>query len=345
MLNLPMLESGKKDTFHKTIMYAAATTMAITMVLLAGPFTASNASQEDSGRKEIPLALVNGMPILPSDLNYAVEAWNFSTRQGTDYDYSGTLDQLIVIELLYQESLKYRFHGLVGDAESIYRREVARAGSEEKLRSTLQCNNISLQQFRQYIFRNLAINRLLDIMVYSRITVSDDEISEFYEENLNSFKTPESVRLRQIFIKIPHTADEKTISEVEERAREVFKQAISGRDFVMLAKKYSDDPSAAGIGGEISVIYRDNLHRELDSLVFSRVEGSVTEPIRSRGGYRIFQVVSSSPPAIKPLDEVRSRIITQIRRSKALTMISDYIVFLKENADIRILTGEVGEKK
>jgi parvulin-like peptidyl-prolyl isomerase len=318
---------------------------AVTGVLLfvSIPAAHSNPPQEKRNNEEIPVALVNGMPILPSDLSCAVEAWKFSTRHGTAGNNTGTLNQLIVIELLYQESLKHRFHGLARDAEEVYRHEVKRAGGEEKLRSTLQCNNISLQQFRQYIFRNLAINRLLDEMVYSRISVTDDEIDDYYETNKNNFKTPESVRLRQIFIKAPRNTDEKTLSEIENRARSIFEKASDGSDFVMLARKYTDDPTGASIGGEMGVIYRGNLHQTFESIIFNRGDGSVTEPVRSHSGYHIFQVVATFPSTHKSLEEVRSRIISEIKRSKARTMITQYVSSLKEKADIRILQEGYGD--
>lgn len=337
MLNQSIQLPGKTAPLRYIAGCAIISAIAGAMILLYVPSAHSFTAQEQSDNEEKPIALVNGMPILPSDLNCALEAWKFSARHNTAADSTGMLNQLIVIELLYQESLKHRFHGLAGDAEEVYRREVKRAGSEEKLRSTLQCNNISLRQFRQYIFRNLAINRLLDKMVYSRISTSDAEIDEYYEANKHKFKTPESVRLRQIFIKTPPKTDERTLLDARNRARKIFEKVIDGGDFVMLARKYSDDPAGADMGGEMGVIYRGNLNHSFESLIFSHSEGSVTKPVRSRSGYHIFQVVATFPSAPKPLEEVRSRIITEIRRSKARLMISQYVSSLKEKSDIRIL--------
>jgi parvulin-like peptidyl-prolyl isomerase len=343
MPNRLLSDPEKKSFLSGILSYSIAALLISVPVLLCANPVHSYPTQEQQDSEESPIALVNGMPILPSDLSCAVEAWKFSTRHGTAAGNAGTLNQLIVIELLYQESLKHRFHGLVADAEEVYRREIKRAGSEEKLRSTLQCNNISLKQFRQYIFRNLAINRLLDKKVYSRITVSDEEIDEYYEANRQKYKTPESVRLRQIFIRAPNRADEKNLFETENLVRNVFEQAVKGNDFVMLARKYSDDPIGASAGGEMGVIFRGNLHPTFESLVFSRGDGSVTEPVKSHSGYHIFQVVATFPSAPKPLEEVRPRIVNEIRKSKARTMISDYVSNLRQKAEIRIFGEEQGE--
>jgi len=295
-------------------------------------------------RNEKAIALVNGSPIFPSDLSCAVEASlarRPSFRMGPTPDGPGTLNRLIDIELLYQESLKHRFPGLVEETEELFEREIRIAGGVEKLRSTLMCNSISLEKFRKSIFRNTSINRLLNQEVYSRIIVNEKEIEEHFHQNVSRLKKPESVRLRQIFIRAPLSTDEDSLKELENRARSIFKKATEGDDFVLLARKYSDDPKGTGVAGEMGVIFKGNLHKTFESLIFSLREGSVTEPVRSSNGYHIFQVVSFSPASPRPLEEVRSRIITLIRLSKARSMICAYVSSLKAKADIRIFDKEI----
>ena len=295
-------------------------------------------------KEEKAVALVNGFPIFPSDLNCAIEAAYARKpsllQKGPAGEGPSTLKRLIDIELLYQESLKHRFPGLVEETEELFEREIEIAGSVEKLRSTLMCNNISLPQFRKSIFRNTSINRLLKKEIYSRITVNDMEIEEYYRRNVSKMKKPESVRLRQIFIQASQSSDEESLRQVENRAKAVFKQAVEGGDFVLLARKYSDDPKGASAGGEMGVIFKGNFHKRFESLVFSVTEGSVAGPVRSSNGYHIFQVVSFSPASPRPLNEVRPRIATLIQRSKARSMVGAFISSLREKADILILRDE-----
>jgi len=309
-------------------------------------FPGSNALGQDPplGPGEEAVALVNGTPIYPSDLNCALEAAlakKTHLNKGPSFDNPIVLNHLIDIELLYQESLKHHYPGLVKETENIFAQEIENARGREKLKATLACNGISVEQFKRSIFRNVSIRRLLDETVYSRITVTGKEIGEHYEENLSDFKIPESVTLRQIFIRIP-SSDKDTLRKVEIRARGVFRQAAKGEDFISLARKYSDDPGEADSGGEMGVIFKGNLHDTLESVVFGQREGCVTEPVRSPRGFHIFQIVSFSPSSLRPLEEVQETISERIRREKARGMVSDFILTLREKASIVLLDKENG---
>ena len=177
-------------------------------------------------------------------------------------------------------------------------------------------------------------------MIYSKITVSDGEVEEHYRENTEHFMTPESARLRQIFIRIPHARAKGGLEAVEEKARGVFRQAAAGEDFPTLVRKYSDDPDGSGTGGEMGVIFRGSISHSFESLIFGLKEGSVTEPILSPNGFHIFQVVSYSPPTLFPLEEVRETISNQIRRLKARSLVSAFISSLKDKARIVLVDKE-----
>ena len=145
-----------------------------------------------------PVAQVNGLTIYQSELSCAVEASAARNMSGlrnlSNVSSGNTLNKLVDIELLYQESLKHRFRGLIEESDQRYQAEVKRLGGENKLAAALQCNNMSLEQFRKTIFRNLSIKRLLNKLVYSRIQVTEDEIREYYELNKEMFRHPGTIR-------------------------------------------------------------------------------------------------------------------------------------------------------
>jgi parvulin-like peptidyl-prolyl isomerase len=303
----------------------------------------------DSVEPAVPVAQVNGVTIYESDLSCAIEASlarNLSTRRrdrenpgsaGGQIDSKKTLRRLIDIELLYQESLKHRFHGLVEESEKRYQLEVKRLGGEDRLESTLQCNNMSSEQFRKAIFRNLSIKRLLDKMVYSRIQVTEHEIREYYEINRDSFRKPEAVRIRQILIKVSSAPGEDKWQHAEQRAHTIFRDASTGTDFVRLARRHSDDPVSASTGGDMGSIQKGNLQGVFDTIIFNLRAGAVTKPIRSHQGFHIIKIVSTTPSTRKPFEEVKQQITTRIRQERARIMISRLVSELKVGAEIKII--------
>ncbi|MDT8396491.1 MAG: peptidylprolyl isomerase [bacterium] len=305
--------------------------------------------QAHSGETGIPVAFVNGTAIYQADLACAVEASMarklfshpgdppFSkTTSGTGSDTAHTLERLIDIELLYQESLKHRFPGLTEETEDRYRREVRRLGGETLLRSALSCNDMTPDQFRKAIFRNLSIKRYLDKVVYPGIVIEPEEVRAYYDENQDVFRVPESVHLRQIFVKGPKEDSEVQWRSASERALGILHAAREGADFVNLARKYSDDPRGASTGGDMGIVHKGNLHDPFDSVVFTLDAGAITEPLKSRSGFHIFNVITRRPATTLPFEDVQDQITTTLRKRDAQEMVGKILQELRLKADIRI---------
>ncbi|MCJ7500408.1 peptidylprolyl isomerase, partial [bacterium] len=248
--------------------------------------------------------------------------------------------RLIDIELLYQESLKHRFYGLTEESTQRYQLEVKRLGGEDKLISALQCNSMSPEEFRKTIFRRLSIKRLLDKVVYSSIQVAEDEIREYYERNKDKFQEPESVRTRQIVIRVPSGAGSDIWRQAEDRAQTIYIEASKGDDFIRLVRRHSDDPASASVGGDMGPIQKGDIQDVLDTRIFTLKEGTVTKPIRSRKGFHIIKIVSTTPSTTKSLEEIKPQIITRIRRERAREMISQLVSDLRSKAEIEIIKGQ-----
>jgi len=317
----------------------------VTLVFLVVFFTAGAAWSADSGE---PVARVNGVTIYQSDLFCAVEA-SLARKLSSPkkeieenrpladrVDNEKALNRLVDIELLYQESLKHRFHGIVEESDKRYQQEVTRLGGEDRLVSALQCNNMSAEDFRKAIFRNLSIKRLLDKVVYSRIQISDEEIKDYYEQNRDKFQRPESVRIRQILVKGPPGPGDDNWRHAESRALTIYRDASTGADFIRLARRHSDDPVTASAGGDMGSIQMENLQGIFDTVLPDLEVGSITKPIRSRQGFHIVKVVSITPSSTKTLDEVQEHITTQLRRTRARVMISRLVSDLRSKAEIKI---------
>lgn len=305
-----------------------------TMILFAtGPSLAADLMD--------PVARVNGITLYQYDLSHAVEFRRFEIGgigPATGHiDQRKTLDRLIDIELLYQESLKHRFHGLVEEAQERYQREVRRLGGKKRFMSALECNKITPDQFRKTIYRNLSIKRLLDEEIYSRIEIKEDQAREYYERNKGRFQKPPSVRIRQILIRVPSGSGENGWKDAEKKALAIYRDASSGADFVRLVRRHSEDPASASTGGDEGLIQEGNLKAMFDSRIFSMKPGTVTKPIRSPEGFHIIKVVSSTPAATKTFEEVKGYITTLLRRQQAREMITGLISSLKSEAEIEIL--------
>ena len=337
---------------YKFPVYSSFNTRIAWPILIVFLFVLLIPSMSIAGNAISTVATVNGVSINSSDLTCAIEAslarMLISTNKA-DSDTTGnpeilqrkTLDRLISIELLYQESLKKRFPGLNEEVERQYKLEVLRAGGEDRLKTALKCNEITPDDFKAAIFRNISINRFLDIMIYSKITVSHKEISAYYEDNKDHYFVKKSVRLQQIFIKIPRMASDKT-GQPSEKVQMVHDQASKGADFSNLARKFSDDPVGASTGGDMGLIYKGNLQRSFNTVIFSMTSGAVSQPLQSRNGYHIFKIRTVYPETVRPLSDVSKNIRKILRKKKAEKLVTNLLARLRESAEI-VVTDDIGK--
>ena len=330
-IKMPRLLNTPKFSFIRYVLIA-------TMITAFGTVWPTQVWSEHSGTV---VALVNGSPIYQYDLGGAVESENVRGQlsQQKRSTTKRILDMLIEAELLYQESLKHKFHGLTEAAEKHYRDSVVKAGGGKQFRSALSCNDMTPDRWRQSVFRKLSINRLLDKVVYSKIVIKPGEIRKYYELNQDKFITDESFHLRQIFVRGPDSNDQMKWRAINKKALEIVRSARSGTSFIRLARRYSNEPSGANNGGDMGVVHKGNIPSSLNTVLFNLEDGAVTEPVRSRNGFYIYNVVERIPATVMPFEAVEDRIHTHLRKKRALEMTRALLDELKSRADI-VITGQ-----
>ena len=126
--------------------------------------------------------------------------------------------------------------------------------------------------------------------------VSEKEIKDYYEKNLTRFKEPFKVKLREIFIE---GADQSAFTKAQSLRAEI-------KDLKDFAKYKS-----------ISQWYDENsLPPELRNLIKSAKPGLILGPLKVEGGYLIVGVEEISPERLLKLEEVKSRIISELKQEK-----------------------------
>jgi len=120
----------------------------------------------------------------------------------------------------------------------------------------------------------------------------------------------DAVRPRHILIRIQRTqaSDDSTIVFLK-RLRE---RALAGESFAELAKKYSEDPETAPIGGSLGTLELNQLDKNFYPIVAPLKEGEISEPAKltvgNSYGYCIVQVKKRTPAHPVSLEQDYHRI-------------------------------------
>ena len=141
------------------------------------------------------------------------------------------------------------------------------------------------------------------------------EIEKAYEENASRFVKPVKRRASHILIEVKG-ASEGAVQQALSRAQALEKQIRAGADFSTLARKSSDDKESAPRGGDLGEIRPGVLPAELDAAIVSLKPGQVSAPVRTSYGYHLAKVTALTPEMRRPLAEVRSELVRDIRARK-----------------------------
>ena len=150
----------------------------------------------------------------------------------------------------------------------------------------------------------------------SAVGVSEKEIEEYYKTNLNTqFHKPKEAKVRYISIGTGPADDQQKLAN-HAHAAAVVKDARAGKDFAALAKRESNDPTAAK-GGDIGWVAAGQLPPLMEKTIFSLPKGAVSDPIESPAGFQIFKVEDIKEEKTLTLKEASAEITKTLKTDKA----------------------------
>jgi peptidyl-prolyl cis-trans isomerase D len=176
----------------------------------------------------------------------------------------------------------------------------------------------------------------------SEVSITDQQVEDYYEDNREMFKQEKEVRARHILFKLDPNAPEEEEEKVREKASRVLKKAGGGDDFAILAKKYSEGPTAQK-GGDLGYFSKGRMVKPFEEASFKMKKGEISELVRTRFGYHIIKAEDVKEARVRTLEEVRGEIkktltnmvSMDLAHEKALSLIDQmpYEVDLNEYAE------------
>ncbi len=143
-------------------------------------------------------------------------------------------------------------------------------------------------------------------------------IEERYQAEQFKYRTPEQRRARQIVKLVARDASAAEVEKARSALGELRTQLEGGADFASLAKQNSEDPSTKDKGGDLGLIKRGLLAKDVEEAIFTAKTGEVSkEPVRSPLGLHLIKVEEVVPPATKELALVQREVAMSILKERA----------------------------
>ncbi len=181
------------------------------------------------------VAKVNNEEVLQSDVDFVFDTFvlpqfqaqnpnqEFSAEQKTQVQ-KNILDQLVLQHLLLQEAAKV---GIAVTDEVVNQRYEA---------FKAQRPDVPEEQVKPFIKNELMIQQMIEQEIVSKITVSDEEMQQYYEEKKAQFKEPEQVQASHILVQVAPDASQEDKDAAKAEIDAILVQLNEGKDFAELAK-------------------------------------------------------------------------------------------------------------
>lgn len=250
--------------------------------------------------KKNTIAIVNGYRITFDDILTKLETSPSFYKEYLKIDPKFFIDEYINHILLFQKAKKY---------EQKYEKEI----------------NNKLKNY--YI--DLLVNIYVDREITKKIKVSEEEIKDYYNNNINDFVIPEKVHLYEI------------VTDSKEKARNILTRLSMGESFEEIAEKESISESAKD-GGNLGWIDVSKLEPEIASLVTKIKPGQILANVfKSDIGYHIIKLAGKTDRRILSLDEAKQSIINILKTQKKKKEVKKIMKEIREKSKIQIFPNKV----
>lgn len=150
------------------------------------------------------------------------------------------------------------------------------------------------------------------------LSVSEDELRKYYDENASRYTAAEERRARHILIKADQGAAPDVKQKARARAEALLAEARKNpAGFAELAKKNSEDPGSAANGGDLDFFGRGAMVKPFEDAVFAMKPGEIANVVESDFGFHVIQLEAVRGGQKKPFDAVRASIDDEVRQQLA----------------------------
>ncbi|MEZ5286436.1 MAG: SurA N-terminal domain-containing protein [Vicinamibacterales bacterium] len=295
-------------------------------------------------------ATVNGRPISREDVEKAYRRTAPVSPALSDDEAMtaklNILNELIVQDLLLQKATELKVELPDSELDTAYadgRKDIP----EEAFQKELAQRNLTAADMRESLRRDLLTQKVIEREVAAKVTVSDQDVTDFFNANRAQFnRAEEAYRIAQIVVTPgtdPELAnrtgdDAATPQQATAKAQMLMERLKSGAPFGDLAADFSEDPESAPRGGDLGFVPVSAIQKappQLRDAVIGKEPGAISL-VNIGGTQTIALVVAHDQAGQKDLSTpgVRESITNTLRGRKEQLLRTAYLSAIRNGADV-----------
>lgn len=292
-----------------------------------------------SNAKKDAVATVNGTAITRAEFDKQVEA----TKKQNPTAFTGTngakvlsefkkslLERLIENELIRQAAVKEGAKVTSTEIDAQVSSIKAGFASDAAFQSALKSSGMSMADLR-----NSVRDQLLYQYLYNKVapteTVTDAQITAYYDSHKSEFTTPAQSRLSHILFA---TADKA-------KAQAALAKIKAGGDFATIAKESSIDTGSAVKGGDLGWAASSTYVTEFATAADKLKVGQISDLVQTQFGWHIIKKTGQKAATQKTLAEAKSDVKAAILQQERSDAFNTYLAKFRKTAKIKVLDASL----
>ena len=232
--------------------------------------------------------------------------------------------------------------------------------TEEQFAEQLKVNHTTLDDLKHDVRRTLTRNKLINKEINSKVTVSDTDITNYYNQHKAEFNLIETqyhlAAIRVTSVPSPQPGNlqgSKATTDAEAKKKiEALKNRLdSGEDFGTIAMNFSEDPSTASSGGDMGFVPESQLRGDpsVGAAILKLKPGQMTEifPLidsqsKKAVGYTIYKLLEREPAGQREISDpvVQQHIRQLLHDGRSQLLTNAYFEFLRDQAKVENFFAE-----
>jgi parvulin-like peptidyl-prolyl isomerase len=256
---------------------------------------------------------------------------------------SEMLNRLIQVQVLLQNATDADRAEGKKTADLQIKALLERAGSQEALNRQFTALGMSINQLRTRLMQEGTAQAAL--VRELKITVTDAEAKQFYDDHPAEFEQPETVHIAQIFFSTHDPVTGAELPDAEKAAKkkeiaDILKRAHAGEGFKSLVEKYSEDPGSKDKGGEYTFARGQTLP-EFEAAAFSLNTNQISDVVITASGYHIIKLLEKMPAKKLDYATVADNLKQALIQQKSVKLAPPYLATLRKQAGADILDPDL----
>ncbi len=253
------------------------------------------------------------------------------------------LEGLIDSYLVAQKAKTMNIDVTPQEVDNTYDMMVSESGlSPEAFLAKLQLSGHIEKTYKYNIKNQILQSRLITQDVRSKIVITEKMLQDYYNKKYLQQNTTGGFYLLQMGFTWGKTSTNNDSKaklyadkvDAQKRAERVLNLAQSGKDFKMLAKKFSDLPSAAD-GGDIGAFQEEEMAPFMREAVVGLRPGEISSIIETPAGFQFFKLLSTQDGSEANYEAVKKEIRDELYEQKLSETFEEWVKELRGSAYIR----------